>query len=153
MMTTRQQPPVRRRHHVAAAVLVLAGGLAGCASTTPDGGPSMSPGPSTGSGTELVVSGTDGAGERFTWRVSCDPAGGDHPTPDAACRALEERGDTALPPVPKDRMCTQLYGGPETATVSGTWRGRTVLSDFNRTNGCEIARWDALTGLLPPAGR
>ena len=51
-------------------------------------------------------------------------------------------------PVPADQMCTQIYGGPETATVRGTWQGERVDASFSRQNGCEIARWDAAAGLL-----
>ena len=121
------------------------------------GAPSPTAGPSTGptppaADSALVVSGTDASGRRYRWNLTCDPPGGDHPTPAEACRALAEHGATALPPVAKDRACTQVYGGPETATVSGTWRGATVLSSFKRTNGCEIGRWNALVGLLPRAG-
>jgi hypothetical protein len=117
----------------------------------PSSQPSPAAGPST-TGTALVVSGTDGTGRSYRWSLTCDPPGGDHPTPVEACRVLAEHGATALPPVGKDRACTQVYGGSETATVSGTWRGATVLSSFKRTNGCEIGRWNALVGLLPRAG-
>jgi hypothetical protein len=65
---------------------------------------------------------------------------------------LEQRGATALRAVPKDQMCTQVYGGPETATIAGTWRGKPVMSRLSRINGCEISRWSALEGLLPKAG-
>jgi hypothetical protein len=46
-------------------------------------------------------------------------------------------------------MCTQIYGGPETARIVGTWAGQAVDARFSRVDGCEIARWRALTGLLP----
>jgi hypothetical protein len=65
---------------------------------------------------------------------------------------LEQRGATALPAVPKDQMCTQVFGGPETATITGTWRGKPVMSRLSRINGCEISRWNALNGLLPKPG-
>lgn len=81
--------------------------------------------------------------------LTCEPAGGDHVSPEAACRALADRGDEALPPVPKGRSCTEIYGGSQTATVTGRWRGEPVNSRFSRVNGCEISRWDALVGLLP----
>lgn len=144
----------RRRLVLALTAGVLVGG-AGCTdrdrgADVPEPGRTGSSGPATA--TELVVVGTDGSGARVSWRLTCDPPGGDHPDPDAACRVLAEAGDRALPPVPKDRVCTQVYGGPETATVSGTWRGRPVLSSFTRTDGCQIARWDALAALLPTTG-
>ena len=98
------------------------------------------------------MEGTDGSGARVRWRLTCDPPVGDHPDPDAACRVLAEAGERALPPVSKDRVCTQVYGGPERATVNGTWRGQPVSSTFSRTDGCQIARWNALAALLPPTG-
>jgi len=45
-------------------------------------------------------------------------------------------------------MCTQIYGGPQTATVRGSWGGQAVDASFSRENGCEIARWDAATAVL-----
>lgn len=52
-------------------------------------------------------------------------------------------------PVPPDVACTEIYGGPQTAEVRGTYRGRRVAARFNRTNGCEIARWDEHAFLFP----
>ena len=98
---------------------------------------------------ELTIVVDDGSGTKTTWQLSCAPAGGTHPDPEAACRALAEHGETALPAVPKDQMCTQQYGGPETATITGTWQGEPVNSTLSRKNGCEIARWDALKDVLP----
>ncbi|SDD32720.1 SSI family serine proteinase inhibitor [Auraticoccus monumenti] len=114
--------------------------------------PTVSPSPDRTAGPdELVVELDDGSGEVVTWQLRCDPPGGDHPDPEAACAALEGHPE-ALAPVPGDRMCSQQFGGPMTATLTGTWRGDPVDSRFSLTDGCEIARWNALTGLLPPAG-
>lgn len=110
------------------------------------------PSPSAGR-TDLTVVVDDGAGAKTKWRLTCDPPGGDHPDPDAACTILAAHGDLALPPKRKDVACTQVYGGPETASVNGTWRGRRVISTFSRTDGCEISRWDLMQGLLPRSGR
>ncbi|MGH9119479.1 MAG: hypothetical protein ACRD0A_16870 [Acidimicrobiales bacterium] len=49
-------------------------------------------------------------------------------------------------------MCTQQYGGPETAKVTGTIGGRRISATIDRTDGCGIAEWNLLTPLLgPPA--
>jgi Subtilisin inhibitor-like len=104
--------------------------------------------------TDLTITTTDAAGKSETWRLTCDAAGtpgGTHPDPTAACAALTAKGETALPPVAPDQMCTQIYGGPQKATITGTWRGKAVTATFSRTNGCEISRWTALEGLLPKA--
>ena len=112
---------------------------------------SDSPAPSGGV-TDLTIVVDDGAGQKRTWTLTCDPAGGTHPDPAEACAALTTHGAAALPPKRKDVACTEVYGGPQRATVTGTWRGRPVRSSFSRTDGCEIRRWDLLRGLLPPGG-
>jgi hypothetical protein len=52
-------------------------------------------------------------------------------------------------PVPKSSSCTLIYGGPETADVTGTFRGRPLNAHFERGNGCEIARWNSVKFLFP----
>lgn len=102
--------------------------------------------------TELTVVVRDGPGKgAHTYTLLCDPPGGDHPDPDAACRLLSEMRDP-FAPVPPDTMCTQVYGGPQTATVTGTLRGERVDAAFSRTDGCQIARWDRHAVLLVVTG-
>ena len=67
---------------------------------------------------------------------------------DRQCAQLEDTPHKAFDPVPDDVACTQIYGGPETATVSGTLRGKRVMAKFSRQNGCEIGRWERLEWLL-----
>jgi hypothetical protein len=86
-------------------------------------------------------------GEARTATVTCDPDGGSHPDPARACDGLLSHED-ALEPVPKQVACTEIYGGPQVAVVSGG----TVHAVFLRTNGCEIARWDKLAPLLELPG-
>lgn len=83
------------------------------------------------------------------WTLTCRPPGGSHPAPEAACAALREAGDP-FKPVPPDVMCTQIYGGPQTAVIEGTWRGEHVRATYNRINGCEIQRWEAIKPVLQP---
>jgi Subtilisin inhibitor-like len=75
--------------------------------------------------------------------LTCGPDGGTHPDPAKACAALVAHPE-ALHPVPLDMACTQIYGGDQVARV----RGAGFEAVFNRTNGCEIARWDALAPVL-----
>jgi hypothetical protein len=82
-----------------------------------------------------------------TWTLTCDPAGGSHPDPAAACAALAKATDP-FRPTPSDRACTMIYGGAQTATIVGTYRGLSVNAGYSRTNGCEIARWDAVAAVL-----
>jgi hypothetical protein len=91
-------------------------------------------------------SGLDGPSER--WTLRCGPVGGTHPTRLAACRKLNA---TSAPfrGVPKDAVCTEIYGGPAVARVTGRFKGKRVWAEFRRRNGCEIHRWDRLLPLLP----
>ena len=50
----------------------------------------------------------------------------------------------------RQRACTQIYGGPETAQITGTIDGVKVDRRFSRTNGCEIADFNDAGELLQP---
>jgi hypothetical protein len=140
---------------------LLTAGCGGGTANAPGGSvtPTSPAGPTSGStsantstgAADLTIIVDSGSGSTTTWHLTCDPSGGDHPTPEQACAVLGQHGRTALPAVPTDRMCTQIYGGPQTAHITGTWRGERVDARLSRINGCEIARWNALTGLLPSA--
>jgi hypothetical protein len=76
-----------------------------------------------------------------------------HPDPAAACAALKANPAIAAPATPEStRPCTQQYGGPQKATVTGVVDGVAVESSFARTNGCEISAWDAAKDVLGAAG-
>src|SRR5262249_10885165 len=62
------------------------------------------------------------------WTLRC-PAGGTLPGAAEACRKLGEIDDP-FAPVPKGTACTQIYGGPEIADVSGTFNGKPVNTQF-----------------------
>ena len=109
--------------------------------------------PRPSSPTDLTIVVDDGTGRETTWTLTCDPPGGTHPDAAAACAALAAHGTAALPPKPEGVACAEVYGGPQRATITGTWQGRQVQSSLSRTDGCEIHRWDLLRGLLPSAGR
>ncbi|MCZ2824971.1 MULTISPECIES: SSI family serine proteinase inhibitor [unclassified Modestobacter] len=103
---------------------------------------------------DLVVEYDPGEGapvERYT--LSCGgTVEGDLPDPEAACEHLREL-EEPFAPVPDDAICTQQYGGPQTAHVTGVWRGEPVDLQLSRTDGCRIAQWERLGPLLPgPAG-
>ena len=98
--------------------------------------------------TVLEISVTPG-GEAPTkiWTLRC-PDGGTLPDAAQACEQLEKLDDP-FAPVPRNTACTQVYGGPQEADVSGTFRGRPVQAHFDRGNGCEIERWDKVAFLFP----
>ncbi|MEU4088661.1 SSI family serine proteinase inhibitor [Streptomyces aureus] len=95
-----------------------------------------------------------GGGADGTFELVCHPAGGTHPHAAEACDRLDRMttwGKDTFAPVPPDALCTMVYGGPATAHVTGTWAGRPVDARYDRANGCEISRWNALVPVLPAA--
>ncbi|MBC7460112.1 MAG: hypothetical protein H7287_01985 [Thermoleophilia bacterium] len=107
--------------------------------------------PATCTGT---VNCTDGDGLLAT---GVKTAPGDELSGPELCRWIAETPTSVLTQPAKDagQVCTQVYGGPETATVSGMRDTEMIDVSFSRTNGCEIARWDAAsplwTGEVPAA--
>jgi hypothetical protein len=52
----------------------------------------------------------------------------------------------------EDQMCTEIYGGPDVATITGEIDGRAIDATIDRSDGCGIDEWDTLlAGVLPPA--
>lgn len=49
---------------------------------------------------------------------------------------------------PAGQMCTEIYGGPDVATISGTFRGTAVTQQFRRSDGCGIADWELFEPIL-----
>jgi hypothetical protein len=129
--------------------LLLLVAAAGCADPTSS--------VATGSGNELIVTVTESEGSKPTaWTLTCGAdAGGDHPDPAAACAALQavfDDGGDPFAALPADAVCTEIYGGSATATITGTWEGADVDASYSRTNGCEIARWDPLMDVFRTTG-
>jgi Subtilisin inhibitor-like len=124
------------------ALMTGCGGLGG--SSDSDSGS----GSSSDAATELTIAvqPNGSSGPTRTWTLRCDPPGGSLPGARAACARLKP---DALRPLPPDTICTQIYGGPQTARVRGRIDGRAVDARFSRSNGCEIHRWDSVRFLLP----
>ncbi|RMI34714.1 hypothetical protein EBO15_40470 [Actinomadura harenae] len=140
------------------AALTLVLSAAACGSEHAESGTSATPpkdtvAPSGSSANRLTVSFRASAqAPAKTWTLTCDPTGGDHPKAAKACAALAKAPD-AFKPVPPDMMCTKIYGGPEIATVKGTWHGQAIDTKFTRTDGCQLARWSKIAplfGAVPP---
>ena len=85
----------------------------------------------------------------FTLR--CGPVGGNLRSAGDACRRLAAR-DRPFAPLPKDAQCTQIYGGPQEALVTGRHRGQKVWVLLRLRDGCHIARWRSLAFLTPGYG-
>jgi hypothetical protein len=130
--------------------------LTGCGTTPADTaatGGSATAGPDSlaaaGSGRLTVeVDPGDGSPPQ-TWTLTCNGAGeGTHPRAEAACAHLQSM-DAPFAPLPDDVMCTEIYGGPQTARISGRWQGQPVDLALSRSNGCLTSQWDGLVPVVP----
>ena len=91
--------------------------------------------------------------DSVTWTLRCNPARGSLPRPARACARLAAGGAKLFAPLPRNIVCTEIYGGPQRARVVGTVNGRRIWATFARSNGCEIDRWQRISPwLVPPGG-
>ena len=97
----------------------------------------------------------------ITYQVSCEgdtaTIVGDIGGIDAAeaCTALKDPAvrQRLVDGPPADQACTEIYGGPETAVISGSVEGEQVETMVDRANGCGIDDWDNLLSTMLPAPR
>lgn len=76
-----------------------------------------------------------------------------HPDAAAACSAVKNDAALLSPaPRPTDQACTQQYGGPQEATVTGVVDGQPVEATFSLRDGCEISAWNAAKAVLGSTG-
>jgi Subtilisin inhibitor-like len=126
------------------------GGAGGSAVSGPDDGAT---GVSQAAGVLVVEVDRGDGSPQETWTLTCGPSvGGTHPQAEAACAHLDGMSEP-FAPLPDDLVCTEQYGGPQTAHVTGRWRGDPVDLQLSRVDGCRISQWDSLGPLLPvPVG-
>jgi hypothetical protein len=87
------------------------------------------------------------------WTLRCNPAGGTLKLPARACRKLAAGGPALFAPLSPKLVCTEIYGGPQRARVTGLLDGKRIWATFTRSNGCHISRWARVSPwLLPPGG-
>lgn len=121
-----------------------------------DDGPILGAGPYPIADLTIAVTLTEGGGTT-TSRLAClgdtatvtgDPGPASSET---MCLALDNPSikDRIVNGAPTDVACTEQYGGPEIATISGTFDGVDVDTSFDRANGCGIGDWELLSALLP----
>ena len=141
---------------VLAAVLVVAGCATGEdaapeASDTPEatgGDPAAGGISQADNDLQIEVDLGDGSAP-VTWTLTCVGfVEGSHPQAQAACDHLAGL-ERPFAPLPDDVVCSQQYGGPETARVLGRWGGEPVELDLSRVDGCRIAQWDSLVPVVP----
>lgn len=124
--------------------------------------PDLPTGPLGGGGTlatiDIVITHPDA--DDVTYTISClgDTATivGDVGLDDfAACDQLGQDAvrTRLLDGTPADQVCTEIYGGPDIATLTGTYDGvdgPKVDTTIDRTNGCGIDEWDTLLSQVLP---
>ena len=70
--------------------------------------------------------------------LTCGPAGGTHPTADAACKALQKSGGQVFGLPPREGvLCTADYR-PVTASATGYWGKRQVKDTRTFGNACQL---------------
>ncbi|MDT0378854.1 SSI family serine proteinase inhibitor [Streptomyces sp. DSM 42041] len=175
-MPRRTAPTLAALAGAAAVLATLLGAGAASAAAPQETGFSTMP-PAQADYLSITVSGTGDARHDGTRSLFCHPAGGTHPRAQAACEALDaavsaartagrdpegpvgRSGDTQralrapaagpFAPVPSEAVCTMVHGGPAHARIKGVWHGKPVDARFDRSNGCEMSRWDRLVPVLP----
>jgi hypothetical protein len=89
-----------------------------------------------------------GAEEPNTYTLRCDPAGGTVPRAATVCRQL----DALVNPfrrTSKNLVCSDQYGGPQQALITGSHKGNRIWTLIGMRNGCEISRAKRLAFLVP----
>ncbi|WP_405232029.1 subtilase-type protease inhibitor [Lentisalinibacter salinarum] len=121
----------------------------------PDGGIGDGAGPPPDAGglranLQIVIESSDQS-VSVTYALMCEGdrtelQGTVHVDPARACAALSDPAvrERLVEGAPQDRMCTKIYGGPETATVRGSIDGRPVDTVIRRSDGCGMDDWDRL---------
>ena len=103
-------------------------------------------GPDAGGDTSLTVTldpdGPDGPDRKLSDEVVCD--GGTDPV----CARIYGLGAGDFDPTSPDQACTEIFGGPDIATLKGSIDGEDVNAELTRANGCEIDRFDRAVPLL-----
>ena len=117
-----------------ALLLLAAIPLPGCGSGSSEADTPATP------ATSLTITARGAPGAKPVVRtLTCDPAGGTLRNPATACTRLAALAQP-FAETPADTACNEIYGGPENATVTGTFAGSPVSTTFARRNGCEIER-------------
>ena len=147
----------RRASRVAvAAVLAVAAAAIAVLASSGTGGVSRTASPSaaTSDPVTLTVTFSRRPGARSVAHLRCRGA---RATADGFLRAVGARacaharavsGLLTSGPDPH-RACTEIFGGPERALVTGRIGDRRVRRSFKRTDGCEVADWRRAMPLLP----
>ena len=97
-----------------------------------------------------VIADEDGSGpaEEETLRITCRSSADRR----RACRTLRRLPREVFVPPQQPEVCTQQWGGPQTARIVGRLRGRQVDLRFDLSDGCAISRWELAAPLIELTG-
>jgi hypothetical protein len=134
-------------------LVVLTVLVTGCAASSTGGVAPTSSSASLPPDDLLVEIHRGGSSPTESYRLICGTTvSGNHPAGAAACAHLAGLAHP-FAPIPADQMCSQIYGGPQTAHVTGRWRAAPVDLRLSRVDGCRVEQWNSLGPLLPgPVG-
>jgi hypothetical protein len=148
------RPAVRAaRAAVLGALVAAAAAGAAIAAVAPR--EAAAPARAAGDPVQLTVTFTRGTGRRHVARLRCTAtrSRADGFLRDVGARraCAHARRVTELLSTDPDpnRACTEIYGGPERARVTGRIGSRRIARGFSRTDGCQIADWRTAVPLLP----
>ena len=127
------------RYLVIAAICAAA--ATACGSKPAPAGVGSAPAPAPKVSLDITVSTTPNAPSKH-WTLQCEPAGGTHPNPAAACAVLL-KVKNPFAPLPKGIMCPMIRVGTKTAIVKGTYFGKHIDTTLS-PGGCKLAQWEKI---------
>lgn len=149
MTLDKLSPPRRPRSLAAAArcMIAVAGlaAVAACGSTAAPGSGSTGPGSAPKASLNISVQGAPGTAAKH-WTLRCDPAGGTHPHPAAACAALLAVKNPFAKPK-RHQMCPMIMASSKRMSISGTWYGQKVHKTIV-DGGCDLALFTKLNQVM-----
>jgi hypothetical protein len=120
---------------------ICAAAATACGSKPEPAGAGSAPAPAPKVSLDITVSTTPNAPSKH-WTLQCEPAGGTHPNPAAACAVLL-KVKNPFAPLPKGIMCPMIRVGTKTAIVKGTYFGKHIDTKLS-PGGCQLAQWEKI---------
>ena len=137
----RDLPRVRNGARYLVIAAICAAAATACGSKPEPAGAGSAPAPAPKVSLDITVSTTPNAPSKH-WTLQCEPAGGTHPNPAAACAVLL-KAKNPFAPLPKGIMCPMIRVGTKTAIVKGTYFGKHIDTTLS-PGGCKLAQWEKI---------
>ena len=141
MSMTRDLLRVRNGARYLVIAAICAAAATACGSKPAPAGVGSAPAPAPKVSLDITVSTTPNAPSKH-WTLQCEPAGGTHPNPAAACAVLL-KAKNPFAPLPKGIMCPMIRVGTKTAIVKGTYFGKHIDTTLS-PGGCKLAQWEKI---------